>query len=326
MKTTLGNFLTQPNNDFPVDAETFDTLQQNQAILAVLGNIAGDKAVLLGCEPEQGGSARQPGYVFLRTREFPEGEILYWEGGSVSAGMYLKKEAAAVSAQGYEVPQAYTVRSLAPGIGEENYAWTEMRDIPTIQQQELTIAALRAELALLMPPPLGIVQIWAGAKVPDNYELCDGRELKIADYQELYEALGTRFNESYDCNGRRYATTSGYFRLPDLRGRFVVGYNASDTDYGSYGKVGGEKTHRLSVGEMPSHTHPVKDYYFSENFDEPGCSGREKLSSPTIGSKRTDHDNHFLYYRTHNTEPGGGNAAHENRPPYYALAYIIRIK
>ena len=77
MKTTLGNFLTQPNNDFPVDAETFDTLQQNQAILAVLGNIAGDKAVLLGCEPEQGGSARQPGYVFLRTREFPEGEILY---------------------------------------------------------------------------------------------------------------------------------------------------------------------------------------------------------------------------------------------------------
>ncbi len=254
MKTTLGNFLTQPNNDFPVDAETFDTLQQNQTILAIIGNLAGDKAVLYGCEPEQNGAGRRAGYVFLHTKEFPEGEILYWEGGSVAAGMYLKKEPISVSAQGYEFPQAYTVRSLAPGIGEENYAWTEMRDIPTIQQQELTIASLRAELALLMPPPLGIVQIWAGAKVPDNYELCDGRELKIADYPELYAALDTTYNQGYDSNGRQVSTTSGYFRLPDLRGRFIVGYNTNDADYRTFGNVGGEKKHTLTVAELDFET------------------------------------------------------------------------
>ena len=91
MKTTLGNYLTQANKDFPIDAETFDYIQQNLALLSVLGNIAGDRAILSGCEPEQNGARRKEGYVFVRTKDFPDGEILYWEGGAIASGMYLKK-------------------------------------------------------------------------------------------------------------------------------------------------------------------------------------------------------------------------------------------
>lgn len=326
MKTTLGNFLTQPHNDFPVDAETFDCIQRNQALLAVLGNIAGDRTVLLGCEPEQEGARRREGYVFIRTKEFPEGEILYWEGGSVAAGMYLKKEPVAVSAYGYTFPRAYTTRSLAPGIGEESYAWTEMRDIAALPQLEQTIDALRTELAALAPPPVGIVQMWAGAEIPDGYELCDGRELRVSDYPELHAVLGTRFNRCCDCNGRPYATTEGCFRLPDLRGRFVVGYDASDADYEACGRSGGEKTHMLDIREMPSHAHRFKDYYFSENYDEAGRGGRDYFAAKAIGSSKTDHDNHYLYYLEHDTEASGDAAAHENRPPYYVLAYIMKTK
>ena len=315
MKTTLGNFLTQPNNDFPVDAETFEALQQNQALLAVLGNIAGDKAVLLGCEPEQNNTSRRAGYVFIRTKDFPEGEILYWEGGAVSAGMYLKQEVVKVTAQGYEYPQAYTMRSLAPGIGVENYRWEEFStaSIPTLKAE---IARQQVEIAALTPPPLGVVQIWAGAKVPMNYELCDGRELKITDYPELYAAIGTRFNRSYDYNGKQYSTTAGYFRLPDLRGRFIVGYNVSDADYGDYGMVGGEKKHRLSVEELPAHTH-------GQNLWSAASGDWKSGGKNSYPNSTSYHDRTTSFGKTDST---GSGAAHENRPPYYSLAYIMRLK
>lgn len=315
MRTTLGNFLTQPNNDFPIDAETFDSLQRNQALLAVLGNIAGDKAILLGCEPEQNNTSRRAGYVFVRTKDFPEGEILYWEGGSVSSGIYLKKETVSVTAQGYEFPQAYTSRSLAPGIGEENYRWDEFT-VASIPALKAEIVRQQTEIATLTPPPLGVVQIWAGAKVPANYELCDGRELKITDYPELYAALGARFNRSYDYNGKQYSTTSGYFRLPDLRGRFIVGYNVSDADYGSYGKVGGEKKHILSVNELPAHSHGQNLWAGASD----SWKGGGHHSWPDATSY---HNSTTPFGKTDNTGSGG---AHENRPPYYTLAYIMRLK
>ena len=94
----------------------------------------------MGCEPEQNNSSRRAGYVFLRTKDFPEGEILYWEGGAVSAGMYLKQEAVPVTAQGYAYPQAYTTRSLAPGVGAENYRWEDFSEasIPALKDKRGT--------------------------------------------------------------------------------------------------------------------------------------------------------------------------------------------
>lgn len=326
MKQTIGRYLLQPNKNFPVDCETLDALQTNIALLQVLGNLAGDKSILTGCEPESNNTRRRAGYVFLKTKDFPEGEVIYWEGGNIAGGMYVDQEVIPVTAQGYEFPQAYTVRSLKPGIGSENYNWADFRDVKTPRALEADIRAQDITIARLSPPPLGIVQLWAGTTVPEGYSLCDGTQLSATDYPELYKALGTTFNNAYSANGIRYTTSNGYFRLPDLRGRFVVGYHDSDDDYKAKGTAGGEKKHALTINEMPSHTHQVKDYYFSEVRDEPGRDGRDYFTQPSLGSGKSDTDNHYLYYLRHNSDPTGNNAAHENRPPYYVLAYIMRIK
>lgn len=316
MKRTLGNYLTQPDKDFPLDAETLESLQQNQTMLAVLGNIAGDKTILWGCEPEQNGTRRKAGYIFLRTQEFPEGEVLYWEGGSVASDMHVRKEAVAVTSHGYEFPQAYTVRSLAPGVGSEEYRWSEMKELCTLPQLDRTIDALRAEIAVLTPPPLGVVQLWAGTEVPAGYLLCDGQSLKIDDYPELYAAIGTTFNRTCDSSGQPCATAPGHFRLPDLRGRFVVGYDPNDTDYDACGNTGGEKEHTLTEAEMPAHTHD--QYLWKPANDNWKSGGKASPQNATSWHDQT------TQYGT--TGSKGGSTAHENRPPYYALAYIMRIK
>lgn len=311
MKNTIGNYLTQVNKDFPVDAETFDSIQTNMALLAVLGNIAGDKAVLKGCELEQNGTKRKEGYVFIRTKDYPDGEILFWEGGTITSGMYVKKEVVSITAQGYEFPQAYTIRSVSAGVGAENYNWADFRDISTLPALEEKIATLKVEMTKMTPPPLGIVQIWAGKGVPPKYELCEGQQLRITDYPDLYEAIGTAFNNAYSYTGVQYSTTSGYFRLPDLRGRFIAGYNASDNDYNNYGKAGGEKQHTLTVNEMPAHSHAYEMYSI-------GNSDCQRFTY-----KNNNDSNANAKFDTGTT---GGGAAHENRPPYYALAYIMRVK
>lgn len=85
MDKITGNFLTQPNKDFPLDCETLDLLQTNAALVATLGNLIGDKLILDGCGLSNNGTQRAPGYVFLRSKDYPDGEVLRWEGATYRA-------------------------------------------------------------------------------------------------------------------------------------------------------------------------------------------------------------------------------------------------
>lgn len=313
---TTGNFLTQPNRDFPLDCETLDMLQAGAALSAALGNIAGDKLILTGCGLTDHDTRRNPGLVFVKTKDYPDGEVLRWEGGNISEGMYVKLEDMAVTAQGYDYPKAYTRRTLAPGAGSENFSWADFKKPKTPEELETRVAKLEQDLAaanaaIAAGEPLGVVKMWAGKTVPEDYHLCDGAELRQADYPELYAAIGTTFNTCKNQNGTAYTTQGGSFRLPDLRGRFIAGYSDTDSEYNRKGNAGGEKRHTLTIAEMPAHTH---------DYDIPGY-GNYDLQH---WSGKSNHDKEEPDRFT--TKSTGGGAAHENRPPYYVLAYIMKIK
>ena len=132
--------------------------------------------------------------------------------------------------------------------------------------------------------PVGTIVLWSGAanKIPDGWALCDG------------------------------STVNGS-KTPDLRGRFVVGYNPNDGDY-SVKKTGGEKYHQLSVEELPSHSHNISLSIW-------GYTGSRKdlweVAAPEW---------YYSNKQTISSQSVGGNQAHENRPPYYTLCYIMRVK
>ncbi|MCB0084413.1 MAG: hypothetical protein KDE47_25910, partial [Caldilineaceae bacterium] len=105
-----------------------------------------------------------------------------------------------------------------------------------------------------------------------------------------------------------WALCDGGNGTPDLRDRFIVG---AGLGYG-VGAKGGEATHTLTVNEMPSHTHNNGDFnrllrvdgqYTVRDWDS-------TATEPNIMASST------IAYT-------GGGKAHENRPPYYALAYIM---
>lgn len=169
--------------------------------------------------------------------------------------------------------------------------------------------------------PVGVITMWSGAvdAIPTDWTLCNGE------------------------NG-----------TPDLRGRFIVG--AGD-DY-NVGNTGGESTHTLAEAEMPAHNHTassnsVANHAHTVSVAEDGehlhtinifkydiAAGESEfgytpfmletgITQPTAEAGAHNHattvsqaGGHGHTITVNNT---GSGQAHENRPPYYALCYIMYV-
>jgi len=93
---------------------------------------------------------------------------------------------------------------------------------------------------------------------------------------------------------------------PDLRNRFVVGAGTG----GNYspGDTGGANSVTLTVAQIPAHTHTYERTDVGINVND----------RPWPAS------NNDCDMTTQNTSSTGGGQSHENRPPYYALCYIMK--
>ena len=98
---------------------------------------------------------------------------------------------------------------------------------------------------------------------------------------------------------------------PPLQGMFIVGYDPNDVDYNAIGETGGEKKHTLTEAEMPAHDHDLMNTVYSN--ESGGVNSGDKLS----------HDGNIYARDVTKTKNAGSGNEHENRPPYYTLAYII---
>ena len=92
------------------------------------------------------------------------------------------------------------------------------------------------------------------------------------------------------------------------------------------GNTGGQEKVTLSTTEIPAHNHEFQDaYYIEARADMYGVNGTQWIGNNLSGSNKTDNDNSYVCLWNHNTYNAGGGQAHENRPPYYVLAYIIKL-
>lgn len=104
---------------------------------------------------------------------------------------------------------------------------------------------------------------------------------------------------------------------PDLRGRFIVGAGAG-SGY-SLNDKGGEATHILTIEEMPKHTHTLR----AHNGQQVGFGLRD-TADHDYNAHWTIEDVWGNQYGLMYNDYAGESNEHENRPPYYALYYIMK--
>jgi microcystin-dependent protein len=110
-----------------------------------------------------------------------------------------------------------------------------------------------------------------------------------------------------------WALCDGNNGTPDLRDRFVVGAGGN---YDVWSK-GGEAAVTLSVAQMPAHNHQNGGYDQLLHIAGSESSTYGGGGDVSAGEPCLRHAGQLL--------SAGGNQAHENRPPYYALCYIMKI-
>ena len=172
--------------------------------------------------------------------------------------------------------------------------------------------------------PSGVILMWSGsiATIPSGWFLCNG------------------------VNG-----------TPDLRDRFLVGAGSTY----AVGATGGATTVALVEANLPAHTHSVSgateghsnDHFHTGTTDgmnsgtvhshDYATGGVGGTGAPSLGSNgvqfaqtssvNLNHTHNFTTSgtnanHTHNfsaiSSSVGSGTAHENRPPYFALAYIMK--
>ncbi|MGN0832285.1 MAG: hypothetical protein ACI4RD_01385 [Kiritimatiellia bacterium] len=142
----------------------------------------------------------------------------------------------------------------------------------------------------IVPVPVGGIIMWTQAALPDNehWAVCDG-------------------------------STQNGVKTPDLRSRFIVG---AGSGY-ALGATGGKDSVTLTTSQMPSHRH----YYVGDDqlaYIDSAYDCSTPWTSTTKGydaSSKLSGDS-----KVYRTNAVGGDQAHENRPPYYALYFIMRVK
>ena len=174
----------------------------------------------------------------------------------------------------------------------------------------LTISATGGEGITIDTVPIGTIAEWGATTPPNNWLLLNGQAVSRVTYSELFSLYGTTY-------GAGDGSTT--FNLPDFSGRVGVGLSDGDSDFGTLGQTGGEKTHTLTVDEMPSHAHrsassargAIGDYFG-------GSSANYGIKHGSLAPANASY--------VINSNDAGGSSAHNNLQPYITINYIVKAK
>lgn len=156
--------------------------------------------------------------------------------------------------------------------------------------------------------PSGMISMTGAAAAPTGWLLCNGAAVSRTTYADLFTAIGTAYG---------VGDGSTTFNVPNLKAKFPIGLDATDTDVDALGETGGAKTVTLSSAEMPAHTHTIGAA--SSNDEAAGSGlytgvGRTFEDRPIVSTSGTPDA----------TSSTGGGGAHNNMPPFLVVNFIVK--
>jgi len=112
-----------------------------------------------------------------------------------------------------------------------------------------------------------------------------------------------------------WALCDGTNGTPNLKGRFILGMGqGTGLTARSINAIGGVEKHPLTIDELPPHNHTLNKPVRVHTRSFTGSNDADKPLKDTSGN------DYGL-----GTNLTGGGKSHENMPPFYVLAYIMKL-
>ena len=299
------------NAMFPISTDALEFMQEQNCLVARLTELAGPYVII--SQPANGKAGL---CVF-------DGELLPLSGDAAATHIGVTEVKTDITAHGTTYRDARVTREAVYGTsGAPASSFVVLDNMSALKSAIANLTtALNTEgtTRARHDIPKGTVIDWYGtivvSNMPDSFLPCGKIVVGSLDQVHTEQTLwqnkmhgGLEFAEGYNGNGYYYRIKSwnGY-TIPDLTDRFIV---QAGGEY-SLGKTGGEKEHKLTVREMPSHSHEVTAYVSGSNgYDKFGIVADRDVTTPKTYTPLSE---------------TGGNIAHENRPPFFALYKLIKV-
>lgn len=285
----MNNVNFQQTGGFPLETDTLNFMQDTYKDLQALTALAGDNFILSGCVIS--GSSISDGYVVIN------GEVMPFRGGLLQSTVIVREEKQSRPFENGQNKEVFTLRYAMFGTGSAAIPFASLLRLKSLSMfrnlphQSSSAIDLDDENTLATSRAVKLLNDKIETKIPSGCIL-------------IWSGAITAIPQGF-------ALCDGQGGRPDLRDKFVLG--AGNSYY--VGQQGGEREHQLTIDEMPRHKHGPS----SPMGKGDGLAGRGGAAvSRAWGDKEGDYNGNL-------TDERGGNMPHNNMPPYYAMAYIIKL-
>jgi microcystin-dependent protein len=158
-------------------------------------------------------------------------------------------------------------------------------------------------------PYVGEIRMFAGNFAPAGWAFCDGSLLPIAEFETLFNLIGT----TYGGDGQ----TS--FALPDLRSRLP---NHMGNGF-VLAQTGGAETVTLNTQQIPSHTHALLATASGQVLSPSSTAVPAQPTSAQAGTNIFDANAPATMLNAASIGLAGGNGPHDNMHPFLVVNFII---
>lgn len=297
------NFINREHRSYPLSTGVLDFLQKQIELIYGAAAMAGRNYILSRPTPEN------DGLIVI------DGELMPLKhSAAIQTYIEIVEECTTIVAQNIHYVDAQVMRYAkyrSDSVGAAIEV-AQLEDFTSLNDTSKALSATQAELAQTIgrvkstEDSMQEIQPILNALQPtiaetNNHTLPKGAII-------MWSGAATQLPNGYAlCNGQ----TSNGVKTPDLRGRFIVGAGGSyDVD-----KTGGSETAALEPHHLPSHSHGLTMKFLGYRHG----SGGDKYTP--IG----EIDPNIQNDRSGKTNAAGSGLRHENMPPYYALAFIMKV-